>query len=287
MSGGGWLKLHRRGEALALLLRHPHALSLLTLLATRARFSAGRDPGSGVELQVGEALTGRGDAAAIGATPRQYRVCKDQLIRWGFVTTSMATKGATWGTVLKLTDSAIYEVVPLDKGHLEGQVEGHAGATWGPPGGHESKTVQHIDPFPPPPQMEEEVEEYVWLADQRGRVKNRQGLKRHILSRGGLTQDERRELQEWKDAKAAKEKKAREAQALAARLAAEKQNRKDEVERAWNEFQALSKPIQAKVINNFRADLHPLIRRDFSLDKPSILFSLKEWLPDKIKEHVQ
>lgn len=152
----GWLKLHRgKGEALALLLRHPHALALLTLLATRARFSAGFDPASGVELQVGEALTGRGDAAAIGATPRQYRVCKDQLIKWGFVTTSRATKGATWGTVLKLTKSAIYEVVPLGNDHLDDHLQGHPVTTWGPPGGHESKTVDQNRTIPPlPPQGE-------------------------------------------------------------------------------------------------------------------------------------
>lgn len=282
---GGWLKLHRgRGEALALLLRHPFALALLTLLATRARYSPGRDAASGVELQIGEALTGRSDAAAIGATPRQYRVCKDQLIRWGFVTTSMPTKGATWGTVLKLTDSAIYEVVPLNKGHLEGQVEGHAGATWGPPGGHESKTVEQIDHLP----QAEEVGEYVLLAELRGLViKNKPGLIKHILSRGGLSGEERRQLHEWRDAEAAKEKKAGEEQALAARLAAEEQVREEEIKRAWTEFQALSRPIQDKVIHKFRAHLPPELRRNFSLDRAPILFSLKEWLPDEIKEHIQ
>lgn len=177
---GGWLKLHRgRGEALALLLRHPHALALLTLLATRARFSAGLDPATGIELQVGEALTGRGDAAAIGATPKQYRVCKDQLMKWGFVATSRATKGATWGTVLRLTESAIYEVVPLNKGHQDGRQEGHAGATWGPPEGHEHRTKEHKEQETTPDDeqggggdaQDKEIQDYILLVLAREAMK--------------------------------------------------------------------------------------------------------------------
>ncbi|MGV1099185.1 hypothetical protein ACUUL3_07195 [Thiovibrio sp. JS02] len=150
----GWLKLHRgRTEALALLLQHPYALALLTLLATRARFSEGRDPASGVELHVGEALTGRGDAAAIGATPKQYRVARDQLIKWGFVAMVGATTRAMWGTALKITDSGIYEIVPIDKGQAEGQAKGQAGAKQGPSRGHESRTVEQIDLPPPTPSV--------------------------------------------------------------------------------------------------------------------------------------
>lgn len=156
---GGWLKLHRsRGEALALLLRHPHALALMTLLATRARFSSGRDPLSGVELQVGEALTGRGDAAAIGATHKQYRVARDQLLKWGFVAMVAATTRAMWGTALKITESAIYEIVPLNKGQAEGQAEGQAGAKQGPSRGHESKTIEQNRTIPPLPPLGGQVE---------------------------------------------------------------------------------------------------------------------------------
>ena len=200
----GWLKLHRgREDALALLLRHPHALALLTLLATRARYSPGRDPASGVELQLGEALTGRGDAALIAATPKQYRVCKDQLVKWGFVAISKATKGATWGTVLKLTESSIYEVVPLGKGHQEG----HAGARIGPGLGHESRTVEQIDNHPSPTplrssrssEMEELAEKVLLNELKKGRkIKNLQGYKNSIAARleiqGGLTEEEKDEI---------------------------------------------------------------------------------------------
>lgn len=199
MAGGGWLKLHRnRGEALALLLRHPHALALLTLLATRARYKAGKDPGSGIELQVGEALTGRGDAALIDATPKQYRVCKDQLIRWGFVVTSRATKGATWGTVLKITDTAIYEIVPSVQGHVEGRL----GATWGPTEGHEIKPLDHLQITTAPGGVIDEgtdkIKEYVRLAACCGKVKNPSGLERYLQKNGGLTDSHLAQLANWK-----------------------------------------------------------------------------------------
>lgn len=147
----GWIKLHRKKhERLALLLRHPRALALLTLLALRARFRAGLDPATGLELQIGEALTGRGDADLIGASPRQYRVCKDQLIKWGFVTTSRATKGATWGTVLKIVDTSVYEIVQLDDDHVSGQVNDNLATSKGPPDDHEHRRCRSEEEPPPP-----------------------------------------------------------------------------------------------------------------------------------------
>jgi hypothetical protein len=137
---GGWLKLYRERPGLDLILRHPHALALLTLVATRARYKSGRDPVSGVELQVGEALTGRGDSEKIGASPKQYRVAREQLIRWGFVTISMATSGATRGTVIKLTNTCIYEVLPI----LSGQQADQLQATPRPPAIHESRKSSKI-----------------------------------------------------------------------------------------------------------------------------------------------
>jgi hypothetical protein len=135
----GWIRLHR-GEALDLLLRHPKAFALLSLIAKRARYKPGRDLISGVELQVGEALTGRGDMVLISSTPKEYRVAKDQLIKWGFMATSKATSGATWGTVVKLTNTCPYEVIPFLEGQEKGKMEGHHGATLGPPEGHEQRT---------------------------------------------------------------------------------------------------------------------------------------------------
>lgn len=201
MAGGGWLKLHRdRWEALELLLRHPFALALLTLLAVRARYSAGRDPGSGVELLVGEALTGRGDAAKIGASPKQYRVARDQLIKWGFVAMVRATSRAMWGTALKITDTAIYEIVPL----AEGQAEGQEGAKEGPRRGHESKKIDQIDHHPPtPPEGEQvvvgdgQIKEYVRLAEMNGQAKNPVGLERHLL-KNGLTESHISQLASWR-----------------------------------------------------------------------------------------
>ncbi|MHB8149194.1 MAG: hypothetical protein ACYDIB_03430 [Desulfobulbia bacterium] len=139
----------------------------------------------------------------IAATPKQYRVCKDQLVKWGFVATSKATKGATWGTVLKLTESSIYEVVPLDKGHQEGHQEGHAGATQGPGLGHESRTVEQIDNHPPTSLLGEQVEELaekVLISElKKGRkIKNLQGYKNSIAARleiqGGLSKEEKEEM---------------------------------------------------------------------------------------------
>lgn len=194
MAAGGWLKLYRdRREALELLLRHPIALALLTLLAVRARYSAGRDPGSGVELLVGEALTGRGDATEIGASPKQYRVARDQLIKWGFVAMGRATSRAMWGTVLKVTDTGIYEITPLIGGQAEGQAEGQEGVKEGPRKGHESKKIDQIDHHhPPTPPGEQEVvagdgqiiKEYVRLAEKNGQAKNPAGLERHLLKNG-------------------------------------------------------------------------------------------------------
>lgn len=205
-----WLKFHRdRMDGLELLLRHPFALALLTMLAARARYSAGRDPGSGVELQVGEALTGRGDSVKIGASPKQYRVARDQLIKWGFVAMVRATSRAMWGTVLKITDTAIYEIVPLvegqAEGQAEGQVEGQGGAKEGPRRGHESKKIDQIDHHhPPPPPGEQEVvagagqiKEYVRLAEINGQAKNPAGLERHLL-KNGLSESHIAQLAAWR-----------------------------------------------------------------------------------------
>lgn len=206
MAAGGWLKLYRdRREALELLLLHPIALALLTLLAVRARYSAGRDPGSGIELLVGEALTGRGDAAEIGASPKQYRVARDQLIKWGFVAMGRATSRAMWGTVLKITDTAIYEIVPLVDGQAEGQAEGQGGAKKGPRKGHESKKIDQIDhhhpPTPPGEQQmvagDGQIKEYVRLAEINGQAKNPVGLERHLL-KNGLTESHISQLASWR-----------------------------------------------------------------------------------------
>lgn len=196
-----WLKLHRdRWEALELLLRHPIALALLTLLAVRARYSAGRDPGSGVELLVGEALTGRGDAMKIGASPKQYRVARDQLIKWGFVAMVRATSRAMWGTALKITDAGIYEIIPL----VEGQAEGQGRAKEGPRKGHENKKIDQIDHHPPTPPGEEQVvagaghiKEYVRLAEINGQAKNPAGLERHLL-KNGLKESHIAQLSSWR-----------------------------------------------------------------------------------------
>jgi len=167
----GWIKFHRRREALDLLLRHPFALALLTLLAVRARYSAGRDPRTGIELQVGEALTGRGDAETIGASPKQYRVARDQLIKWGFVAMVRATSRAMWGTALKITDTAIYEIVPLVEGQAEGQAEGQGGAKEGPRRGHEHRTIEQIEHLPPiPPQGEMAEAENVFFDEKSKKI---------------------------------------------------------------------------------------------------------------------
>lgn len=201
-----WIKLHRnRREALELLLRHPFALALMTLLAVRARYSAGRDPGSGVELLVGEALTGRGDATAIGASPKQYRVARDQLIKWGFVATVRATSRAMWGTALKITDTAIYEIAPLVEGQAEGQAEGQGGAKEGPRKGHESKKIDQIDHHPPTPLGEqqvvaggeEQIREYVLLAAEHDQAKNPAGLEMYLL-KNGLAESHIAQLAAWR-----------------------------------------------------------------------------------------
>lgn len=215
----GWIKLHRgNADRLALLLRHPRALALLTLLALRARFRAGLDPATGLELKVGEALTGRGDADLIGASPRQYRVCKDQLIKWGFVATSRATKGATWGTVLKIVDSSVYEIVQLDDDHVSGQVNDNLATSKGPPDDHEHRRYRRCrsEEEPPPTTPGElpagagpgggKVDDFKDLAAKLADLEIKNGKKiRHLeayqakivarlISQGGPNQEERQAL---------------------------------------------------------------------------------------------
>lgn len=161
---GGWLKLYRNGEKIYLLLRHPIAHALLTLIAIRTRYQEGGiDPRSGDSLNIGEALVGRGDSEKIGATPKQYRVALDQLCRWKIVAILRATSGANGGTIVKIIDSSIYEVVPLPNGQLKGHLEGQYGAIYID---HIEKTSRGNSNAIPDRQNEQEEAKKIMLAER-------------------------------------------------------------------------------------------------------------------------
>ncbi|MGV1101053.1 hypothetical protein ACUUL3_16780 [Thiovibrio sp. JS02] len=131
------------------------------------------------------------------------------------------------------------------------------------------------------------MREFVVLADLKGQVRSREGLARHILARGGLTVEERRQLEVWRQEEQEKANIAAAEQEQAARRADAEGAKKTQIEQAWATFKALPESTQAQIMEAFRAGLSPEFRRDFSLERPSVLYSLRAWLPEKLKEYLQ
>lgn len=96
----GFLKLVRSEESLELI-KDPHAFALLTLIAWRARRSAGFNID---DLQPGEAMIG--DYASCGLTRQEYRTALQKLVKWQFVTTQATSKG----TVARLMNACVWDI---------------------------------------------------------------------------------------------------------------------------------------------------------------------------------
>ena len=96
----GFVKLNRSDETFELL-QDPHAFTLLTVIAVRARRT---EKFNIHNLRPGEALIG--DYASYGMTRQQYRGAMQRLKRWGLA----SFKPTTRGTVATLLDDRIYDV---------------------------------------------------------------------------------------------------------------------------------------------------------------------------------
>jgi len=127
----GFIKAMRTPDGLTLVRDCPLALAVLYLAARRAKWNNAPD-GSG--LRRGEALMG--DIGNLGMTRKQYRVCLDNLRKRGYIETRKATRG----TVVRITNAAIFDIggatsgndaTPCETGEYndENFEQGHIGAT--------------------------------------------------------------------------------------------------------------------------------------------------------------
>ena len=102
----GFIRLNR-GEELDNLIRDPKALTLLTLIASRARYANSvRLDG----LKIGQALIGDWEAA--GLTRGQYRAALKRLVAHGYITTLSvrSLKKGERGTIATITNDSIYSI---------------------------------------------------------------------------------------------------------------------------------------------------------------------------------
>lgn len=127
----GFIKAMRTPDGLTLVRDCPLALAVLYLAARRAKWNNAPD-GSG--LRRGEALMG--DIGNLGMTRKQYRGCLDNLRKRGYIETRKATRG----TVVRITNAAIFDIggatsgsdaTPCETGEYndENFEQGHIGAT--------------------------------------------------------------------------------------------------------------------------------------------------------------
>ena len=100
----GFVKLNRSDETFEFL-RDPHAFTLLTVIAVRARRT---EKFNIHNLRPGQALIG--DHTNYGMTLQQYRTAKRRLIRWGFI----ACKATSKGTIATLLDNRVYDINCID-----------------------------------------------------------------------------------------------------------------------------------------------------------------------------
>lgn len=91
----------KRSEETIELIKHPHAFTLLTAIALRARRT---DTFNVHNLKVGEALIG--DYKNYGLTRQQYRTSLKSLINWGILTIKSTNKG----TIATLVTKSIYDI---------------------------------------------------------------------------------------------------------------------------------------------------------------------------------
>lgn len=99
----GWFKATRSDDALELLRANPLALALAYVIAVRAKW---REGFCRHNLKFGEAFIG--DFENYGMSERNYRTAKEHLEQWRFATFKPTNKG----TIARLCDSRIFEVIP-------------------------------------------------------------------------------------------------------------------------------------------------------------------------------
>lgn len=114
-----YIKLIRGEKAEWLIENYPKAFLLLTLIALRAR----RTTGGNLDCKIGEALIGDYKKSGL-STEKEYRCAKKILEKFNFG----AFKGATNGTVARLTSKEIFDINE-EMGRTEGQARGGRGAT--------------------------------------------------------------------------------------------------------------------------------------------------------------
>jgi len=130
----GWFRVHR-SEELAELIRGEHdALILALVIATRAQWSTRFNRHN---LALGEALLG--DYREYGMTEKRYRNAKSKLERWGFAT----FRGANKGTVAKLNDCRLFDVILGTGGEQKGEQDGEPRADDGRTTGGQGATTDN------------------------------------------------------------------------------------------------------------------------------------------------
>lgn len=111
--------------------RHPFELSLLLLIARRARRTHEFNTKG---LSVGEALVG--DFERCGLTRQQYRTSLKKLKKWGFITTKSTNKG----TIATLINSDVYDINAEDSN----QQTNHSSTSKQPAANHQLTTNKNV-----------------------------------------------------------------------------------------------------------------------------------------------
>lgn len=160
-----FLKFIPSKEALHLARKHPNAFILLMFIANRARRISGDPDG----YDIGQCHIG--DHNEFGLTEKEYRTAKKILTERNHIkiietcrtrksksrpssdkkienrenwATERATRTATYGTLVELCNSGIWDINPEDLNHLKGDRKDDRGATEGRPKGDEQEYKEGI-----------------------------------------------------------------------------------------------------------------------------------------------
>jgi hypothetical protein len=137
-----------RSEALMSLISKPYALTLLTVIAMRAKRV---DDDSSDELELGQAYIG--DYRNYGMTEATYRTAKEQLTKRGLI----ATKATNKGTIATLTNTKVFDINIVDDNEQNnGQATGKQRANHERVNGqittNKNKELKNKEYLPPNPQ---------------------------------------------------------------------------------------------------------------------------------------
>lgn len=135
-ASGGWFKATRSLDALELIAHNSDAFILAYVIAFRACYRTGFNRHN---LQLGQAFIG--DFRAYGMTERRYRTAKQTLATHRFATFKPTTKG----TIATLTDTRLFEVLPLAD---DEQTDGRATDKRRTSDGQATTNIEHIEHRP-------------------------------------------------------------------------------------------------------------------------------------------